>query len=86
MHPKKGFYYKQYSLGLIKPFGFMNSINVSSEEEYPSVDDVSADNKDIAEKWFSEQFESLLPRIQERWPDLAKQTLEATRGSIDDLI
>ncbi len=28
----------------------------------------------------------MLPKIQERWPDLAKQTLEATKGSLDDLI
>ena len=28
----------------------------------------------------------MLPRIQEEWPDLAKQTIEATRGSLDDLV
>tara|TARA_Y100001968_G_scaffold284983_1_gene284652 strand:+ start:233 stop:646 length:414 start_codon:yes stop_codon:yes gene_type:complete len=28
----------------------------------------------------------LLPKIQEQWPDLARQTLEATKGSLDDLI
>ena len=39
-----------------------------------------------AEQWFNEQFDSLLPKIQERWPDLAKQTLEATKGSLDELI
>ena len=38
------------------------------------------------EQWFNEQFDSLLPKIQERWPDLAKQTLEATKGSLDELI
>ena len=38
------------------------------------------------EQWFNEQFENLLPKIQERWPDLARQTLEATKGSLDDLI
>ena len=38
------------------------------------------------EQWFNEQFDNLLPKIQERWPDLAKQTLEATKGSLDDLI
>ena len=27
-----------------------------------------------------------MPKIQERWPDLAKQTLEATKGSLEDLI
>ncbi len=40
----------------------------------------------LADRWFSESFESLLPRIQERWPDVAKQTLEATRGSLDEVV
>ncbi|QNI62549.1 YqjD family protein [Synechococcus sp. TAK9802] len=35
---------------------------------------------------FRERFESLLPTIQERWPDLAEHTLEATRGSVDELV
>ncbi len=28
----------------------------------------------------------MLPRIQEEWPDLAKQTIESTRGSLDELV
>ena len=39
-----------------------------------------------SEQWFTDQFENLLPKIQERWPDLARQTLEATKGSLDELI
>ena len=35
---------------------------------------------------FRERFESLLPTIRERWPDLAEHTLEATRGSVDELV
>ena len=38
------------------------------------------------EHHFRERFESLLPTIQERWPDLAEHTLEATRGSVDELV
>ena len=34
---------------------------------------------------FRERFDSLLPSIRERWPDLAEQTLEATRGSMDEV-
>jgi len=37
------------------------------------------------EHHFRERFESLLPSIRERWPDLAQHTLEATRGSIDEV-
>ena len=28
----------------------------------------------------------MLPKIQEEWPELAKQTIEATRGSLDELV
>ena len=35
---------------------------------------------------FRERFESLLPRIRRRWPDLAQHTLEATRGSMDEVV
>lgn len=38
------------------------------------------------EHHFRERFDSLLPSIQERWPDLAQHTLEATRGSVDELV
>ena len=35
---------------------------------------------------FRERFDMLLPEIQRRWPDVADQTLEATRGSLDELV
>ena len=35
---------------------------------------------------FRERFESLLPSIRRRWPDLAHHTLEATRGSMDEVV
>ena len=34
---------------------------------------------------FRERFEALLPTIQKRWPELARHTLEATRGSMDEV-
>ncbi|MBO6974830.1 MAG: hypothetical protein JJ844_03955 [Prochlorococcus marinus CUG1435] len=39
----------------------------------------------ISEKWLLEKIDSLIPLIKEKWPTIAKQTLEATKGSIDDL-
>jgi ElaB/YqjD/DUF883 family membrane-anchored ribosome-binding protein len=33
-----------------------------------------------------EQFEALLPAIQRQWPEVARQTLEATRGSLEPLV
>ena len=61
-------------------------MNSSSSTSSNSVEAEEAIGKKSPEEWFNEQFENLLPKIQERWPDLAKQTLEATKGSLDDLI
>ena len=40
----------------------------------------------ISEKWLLEKIDSLIPLIKEKWPNIAQQTLEATTGSIDDLV
>ena len=40
----------------------------------------------ISEKWLREKIDSLIPLIQEKWHTIAKQTLETTKGSIDDLV
>ena len=40
----------------------------------------------ISEKWLIEKIDSLIPLIKEKWPNIAQQTLEATKGSIDDLV
>jgi ElaB/YqjD/DUF883 family membrane-anchored ribosome-binding protein len=34
---------------------------------------------------FRERFESLIPTIQREWPEVARHTLEATRGSLDEV-
>ena len=64
----------------------MESVNSSSSQSTNSVNSEEAIAEKSLEQWFNEKFEDLLPKIQERWPDLAKQTLEATKGSLDDLI
>ena len=64
----------------------MELVSSSSSTSSNSVEAEEAIGKKSPEEWFNEQFENLLPKIQERWPDLAKQTLEATKGSLDDLI
>ena len=38
----------------------------------------------VSEKWLLEKIDSLIPLIKEKWPTIAQQTLEATKGSIDD--
>ena len=40
----------------------------------------------ISEKWLLEKIDSLIPLIKEKWPTIAQQTLEAAKGSIDDLV
>ena len=35
---------------------------------------------------FRERFDSLLPTLQRQWPDVARHTLEATRGSFDHAV
>ena len=40
----------------------------------------------ISEKWLLEKIDSLIPLIKEKWPNIAQQTLEATKGSINDLV
>ena len=64
----------------------MESVNSSSSATSNSVEAEKAISEKSPEQWFNEQFDNLLPKIQERWPDLAKQTLEATKGSLEDLI
>ena len=64
----------------------MESVNSSPSSSSNSVEAEEAIAENSPEQWFNEQFENLLPKIQERWPDLAKQTLEATKGSLDELI
>jgi ElaB/YqjD/DUF883 family membrane-anchored ribosome-binding protein len=35
---------------------------------------------------FRDRFEALLPTIQRQWPEVARHTLEATRGSFDTVV
>ncbi len=61
-------------------------MNSSSSPSSNSVEAEKVIAEKASEQWFTEHFDNLLPKIQERWPDLARQTLEATKGSLDDLI
>ena len=64
----------------------MESVNSSSSTSSNSVETEQDFSEKSSDQWFHEQFEHLLPKIQEQWPDLARQTLEATKGSLEDLI
>jgi ElaB/YqjD/DUF883 family membrane-anchored ribosome-binding protein len=44
-----------------------------------------AEEKDFAHR-FRDHFETLVPEIQRRWPEVTHQALQATRGSFDDVV
>ncbi len=64
----------------------MESTNSSSGDSQTSVQNEPLQTPEDSYPRLSERFESLLPKIQERWPEVAQQTLEATRGSLDEMI
>ena len=44
------------------------------------------DIENLSDKWLTEKLDKLIPLIQEKWPSIAKQTIEASKGKIDDLV
>ena len=40
----------------------------------------------ISDQWVFDKLDNLIPLIQEKWPNIAAKTIEATKGSIDDLV
>ncbi len=64
----------------------MESENSASGDQQTQVNTEPSRPADPSELRFRERFESLLPTIQEYWPDLAWDTLEATRGSLDEMV
>ncbi len=64
----------------------MESRNSSPCDPQAPADEAPQVEPHQQDQTFTDRFESLLPRIQERWPDVARQTLEATRGSLDEMV
>ena len=57
------------------------------KEVNETVNDSALPEKEgISEKWLREKIDRLIPVIQEKWPTIAKQTLEKAKGNIDDLV
>ena len=57
------------------------------QESKDTIDDSALpEEKGISEQWLLEKIDNLIPIIKEKWPNIAQQTLETTRGSIDDLV
>jgi len=51
----------------------MESVNSSPSSSSNSVEAEQSIAEKSPEQWFNEQFDNLLPKIQERWPDLANR-------------
>ena len=65
----------------------METYDPPKEEVEEKVDNSELPNQEvISEKWLLEKIDNLIPLIKEKWPNIAHQTLEATKGSIDDLV
>jgi ElaB/YqjD/DUF883 family membrane-anchored ribosome-binding protein len=52
----------------------------------PPAADPTAETPELTASQFRDRFESLLPSIQQEWPEVARHTLEATRGSFDSVV
>ena len=64
----------------------METFEPSRENENIEEKTIPQENEGISDKWFLEKLDMLIPLIQEKWPNIASQTIEATKGSIDDLV
>ena len=65
----------------------METYDPPKEEVKEKVDNSELPEREvISEKWLLEKIDSLIPLIKEKWPNIAQQTLEATKGSLDDLV
>ncbi len=65
----------------------MNTDTDSDTDTVADADAVSEGDASRAatQRQFRERFDTLIPTIQREWPQVALQTLEATRGSLDDV-
>ena len=64
----------------------METYHTPKEVEEKEYDTELPNQEVISEKWLLEKIDSLIPLIKKKWPNIAQQTLEATKGSIDDLV
>jgi ElaB/YqjD/DUF883 family membrane-anchored ribosome-binding protein len=66
-------------------FGPEAGVAVSEPPEH-RLEPPSSGSRPAGPALFRERFEQLLPTIQKEWPEVARHTLEATRGSLDHVV
>ena len=64
----------------------METFNPPEDTEEIIEDDKLQEKESISEKWLRDKLDNLVPLIQEKWPNIARQTIETAIGSIDDLV
>jgi len=64
----------------------METFHPPKDTDETKVNHVLPEIENISDKWLIEKIDSLIPLIQEKWPSIAKQTIEASKGKIDDLV
>tara|TARA_Y100001978_G_scaffold96996_1_gene86970 strand:+ start:32 stop:499 length:468 start_codon:yes stop_codon:yes gene_type:complete len=64
----------------------METFHPTKETDETNENNESPDVENLSDKWLFEKLDSLIPLIQEKWPSIAKQTIEASKGKIDDLV
>ena len=63
-------------------------MNTDTDSDTDTVADAVSEgdaSRAATQRQFRERFDTLIPTIQREWPQVALQTLEATRGSLDDV-
>jgi ElaB/YqjD/DUF883 family membrane-anchored ribosome-binding protein len=66
-------------------FGSEAGVAVTVPPEH-GLEPPSSGSRSAGSTLFRERFEQLLPTIQKEWPEVARHTLEATRGSLDHVV
>ena len=64
----------------------METFHPPKKTQEDNKDNLLREKEGISEKWLLEKIDNLIPLIQEKWPNIAAKTIEATKGSIDDLV
>jgi len=64
----------------------MESANSASGDPQVRVDTATPSHSLQSDQSFRDRFENFLPMIQEYWPGVPWDTLEATRGSLDEVV
>ena len=64
----------------------METFHPPKKTQEGNKDNILRDKEVISETWILEKIDNLIPLIQEKWPNIAAKTIEATKGSIDDLV